>query len=97
MPLDSLQRLAHGLGISALLIPEGGATGTIRATAIPLTSRERELLVCVAAGLSNRELSRRLFISQETVKWPLYNLYGKLGVHNRAGAIATGRQMHLIQ
>jgi DNA-binding NarL/FixJ family response regulator len=54
-----------------------------------LTPREAELLSLLTEGLSNRELGRRLFISEATVKTHLAHIYGKLGVDTRAAAIAT--------
>ncbi|NUT72659.1 response regulator transcription factor [Pseudarthrobacter sp. C4D7] len=54
-----------------------------------LTPREAELLGLLTEGLSNRELGRRLFISEATVKTHLAHIYTKLGVDTRAAAIAT--------
>jgi ATP/maltotriose-dependent transcriptional regulator MalT len=61
-----------------------------------LTTREVDILHHLSTGLSNRELSKCLFISERTVKWHIYNLYRKLDVHNRAGAIAAGRKLKII-
>ncbi|MFI6943275.1 response regulator [Streptomyces sp. NPDC050418] len=61
--------------------PEPGAT--------PLSTREREVLVLVARGTSNREIARELFISEATVKTHLTHLYAKLGVNDRAAAVAA--------
>ncbi|MEA5455101.1 response regulator transcription factor [Sinomonas sp. JGH33] len=54
-----------------------------------LTPREAELLGLLTEGLSNRELSKRLFISEATVKSHLAHIYAKLGVDSRAAAIAA--------
>ena len=54
-----------------------------------LTPREAELLSLLIEGLSNKELSQRLFISEATVKTHLAHIYAKLGVETRAAAIAT--------
>ncbi|MFZ1662098.1 MAG: response regulator transcription factor [Paracoccaceae bacterium] len=53
-----------------------------------LTRRERSLLEALSKGLSNRELARDFDISANTVKFHLSNLFEKLGVRNRAQAIA---------
>jgi two-component system nitrate/nitrite response regulator NarP len=53
-----------------------------------LSPRERTLLEALARGLTNRELSRDLDISTNTVKFHLSNLFEKLSVKNRAQAIA---------
>ncbi|HWI08662.1 MAG TPA: response regulator transcription factor [Solirubrobacteraceae bacterium] len=52
-----------------------------------LTKRERTLLEAVARGLSTKAISRELWISEKTVKFHLTNIYRKLGVHNRTGAM----------
>ncbi|MEZ5911191.1 MAG: response regulator transcription factor [Paracoccaceae bacterium] len=53
-----------------------------------LTRRERALLEALAQGLTNKDLAREFDISANTVKFHLSNLYEKLGVANRARAIA---------
>ena len=45
-----------------------------------LTSREREIVLALAEGLSNRKVGRRLNISEGTVKVHLHSIYSKLGV-----------------
>ncbi|SFG89147.1 response regulator [Streptomyces mirabilis] len=54
-----------------------------------LSAREREVLALVAKGTSNREIARVLFISEATVKTHLTHLYAKLGVNDRAAAVAV--------
>ncbi|GAB3876305.1 response regulator transcription factor [Kibdelosporangium lantanae] len=54
----------------------------------PLSKRELEVLTLVAAGRTNRETAATLFISEATVKTHLLNIYGKLGVSDRASAVA---------
>ena len=51
-----------------------------------LTERETEVVKCVADGLSNKEIARRLSINEKTVKAHLNNIFGKLGVHSRTQA-----------
>jgi len=53
-----------------------------------LTAREGEILELVAAGLTNAAIAERLWISPGTVKKHLDNVYAKLGVANRAAAVA---------
>jgi DNA-binding NarL/FixJ family response regulator len=53
---------------------------------IPLSDRERAVLEAVARGLSNREIGRQLWISEQTVKFHLRNLYRKLGISSRTEA-----------
>ncbi|MFI9326621.1 response regulator [Kitasatospora sp. NPDC052868] len=54
-----------------------------------LSAREGEILRLVAKGTSNREMAAVLFISEATVKSHLTHIYGKLGVKDRAAAVAT--------
>ncbi|MEE1804774.1 response regulator [Streptomyces sp. NPDC101062] len=56
----------------------------------PLSAREREVLGWVARGTPNREIAVELFISEATVKTHLTHLYAKLGVKDRAAAVAAG-------
>jgi len=53
-----------------------------------LTPRERELLEELAAGLTNQQMASRVDVSLNTVKFHLKNLYDKLGLGNRAQAVA---------
>jgi DNA-binding CsgD family transcriptional regulator len=62
----------------------------------PLTEREIEVLELVAAGLSNREIAARLFVSDNTVKTHLKSVHGKLGVSNRTQAVVKGLHLQLI-
>jgi two-component system, NarL family, nitrate/nitrite response regulator NarL len=52
-----------------------------------LTSREREVVLALAEGLSNKEVGRRLNLSEGTVKVHLHNIYSKLGVKNRTALV----------
>ena len=45
-----------------------------------LTSREKEIVFALAEGLSNKDVGRRLNLSEGTVKVHLHNIYSKLGV-----------------
>ncbi len=69
--------------VSRVRTPAGG-------TGAPLSAREREVLALVAKGTPNREIARLLFISEATVKTHLTHLYAKLGVNDRAAAVAAG-------
>ena len=65
------------------------------APAEDLTEREREVVRLVARGRSNREIAQDLFISHKTVKTHVSNILSKLGVSNRAEAIALSLQHDL--
>ncbi len=61
-----------------------------------LSQRELEVLELVAAGTTNREAAGRLFISEATVKTHLLNIYAKLGVGDRAAAVAEAFNRGLL-
>jgi LuxR family maltose regulon positive regulatory protein len=62
----------------------------------PLSPRELEVLRLVAAGLSNQEISERLFLALGTVKGHNLKIFGKLGVQRRTEAIARARDLGLL-
>jgi DNA-binding NarL/FixJ family response regulator len=71
--------------------------GQVRApVAEPLTQRELEVLQLVARGTTNREAARRLFISEASVKAHLLHVYTKLGVNDRAAAVAAAYERGLL-
>ncbi|HEX5194081.1 MAG TPA: response regulator transcription factor [Solirubrobacteraceae bacterium] len=53
---------------------------------LPLTARELEILKLVAAGFTNGDIARRLWVTEQTVKFHLRNVYRKLHVTNRTQA-----------
>jgi DNA-binding NarL/FixJ family response regulator len=61
-----------------------------------LSQRELEVLQLVAAGNTNREAARRLFITEATVKTHLLNIYAKLDVGDRAAAVAEAFNRGLL-
>jgi ATP/maltotriose-dependent transcriptional regulator MalT len=72
---------AAGPALSLLLLVEEAA--------LPLTPREWDVMRCVAAGKSNAEIARLLWIAPTTVRTHLENIYDKLGVHSRTAAVAS--------
>jgi len=61
-----------------------------------ITDREAELLEMLAEGASNREIAKRAFISENTVKTHLSNLYGKLEVSRRTQAVRKARDLGFL-
>ncbi|MDM0048856.1 LuxR C-terminal-related transcriptional regulator [Variovorax sp. J22R115] len=61
-----------------------------------LSQRERQVLRLLADGLSNKELSRKLFISENTVESHLRRINGKLGAKNRTQAVTRAREWGLV-
>ncbi len=62
-----------------------------------LSAREIEVLEFVRQGLSNREIGRRLHISEATVKTHLIHIYGKLGVSDRTSAVMTALEKGILR
>jgi LuxR family maltose regulon positive regulatory protein len=71
-------------------------TGLLNVALQPLTEREREMLVLLANGISNKDMANRLFVSENTVKFHLKNIYAKLSVVSRVQAITAARQIGII-
>lgn len=61
-----------------------------------LSERELEILRLIAAGLSNKKIMEKLYISLSTVKTHLRNIYSKLDVHSRTEAIAKANEHNLL-
>jgi DNA-binding NarL/FixJ family response regulator len=71
--------------------------GQVRAPARePLSQRELDILGLIAHGCSNREAAGRLFISEATVKTHVLHVFAKLGVNDRAAAVAAGFERGLL-
>lgn len=62
-----------------------------------LSDRELEVLKFIAAGLPNKKIAEELFISMNTVKTHLQNIYGKLNVHSRAKAVIKATELNLLR
>lgn len=84
----------------SVLAPTVAATllGRVRAPEpeAPLSPRELEVLRLIAKGATNREAAAQLFISEATVKTHLIHVYAKLGVNDRAAAVAVGFERGLL-
>jgi DNA-binding NarL/FixJ family response regulator len=61
-----------------------------------LTEREINILALIATGATNREAAKQLFISEATVKTHLLHIYAKLGVRDRAAAVAEAYKRGLL-
>jgi DNA-binding CsgD family transcriptional regulator len=61
-----------------------------------LTPRERDILLLVAEGRSDREVAEVLFITQGTVRTHLTNIFGKLAVGSRTAAVAAARRLGIL-
>ena len=83
----------------AVLSPSvaGRLMGELRSPARePLSQRELEVLTLISQGSTNRETAGKLFISEATVKTHLLHAYAKLGVRDRAAAVAAAFERGLL-
>lgn len=62
----------------------------------PLTEQELSILRLMSAGLSHNEIANELYLSINTVKWHTTHMYGKLGVHRRAHAVARAKELNIL-
>ncbi len=97
-PPEYLERLLQACGRGAPAAPAQPDARAVLPAAVAedLTEREIRILRMLQAGLSNRELAHSLFLSEATVKWHLHNIYAKLGVKNRTGALARAQRIALL-
>jgi DNA-binding NarL/FixJ family response regulator len=63
--------------------PPQAASSTRERERSPLSQREREIVALVAQGFKNKEMAEKMFISEQTVKNHLHNIFDKLGVSDR--------------
>lgn len=61
-----------------------------------LTGREREILTLMAEGLNNKEIAKRLVVSESTTKFHVSNILAKLGASSRTEAVARAMEHHLV-
>ena len=73
--------------------PEGSAG----AAAVALTPKETAVLAALTRGLSNRAIAKDLWLTEQTVKFHLTNIYRKLGVRSRTEAARYAYEHHLVE
>jgi DNA-binding NarL/FixJ family response regulator len=99
-PREDLFRAVRAAARGEAVLSPSVATrllGQVRAPARePLSGRELEVLGLIARGATNREAAGRLFISEATVKTHLLHIYAKLGVNDRAAAVAAAFDRGLL-
>ncbi|WP_033440396.1 response regulator [Saccharothrix sp. NRRL B-16314] len=99
-PRDELFRAVRSAARGEAVLSPSVATrlvGQVRTPAAePLSDREVEVLGLIARGCTNREAAAKLFISEATVKTHLVHVYTKLGVKDRAAAVAVAYERGLL-
>jgi len=68
-----------------------------RRDALGITRREMEILELVAEGMSNREIAKKLFVSENTVKTHCSRAFDKLGAKRRTQAVQLGKELGLLR
>ena len=97
-PLDlpsAIRQAVEGTVYHALGLPDVDETTTAKAAG--LTEREIAILKAVARGLSNQAIGKELWVTEQTVKFHLTNIYRKLGVANRTEAARYAYQNGLVE
>jgi DNA-binding NarL/FixJ family response regulator len=83
--------------VDAYLVAPGTSTAEDGPLIEPLTPRELEVLDALVDGLSNKAIALRLGISDETVKFHLSGIFGKLGASNRTDAVRHALRRGLVR
>jgi two-component system, NarL family, nitrate/nitrite response regulator NarL len=97
---DAISAVARGRTVLAPQL-QAGVAGQIRMRAVDerpfLSDREREILKLVADGLTAPQIGRELCLATPTVKTHLHHVYEKLGVAERAAAVAEAMRRGLLE
>jgi DNA-binding CsgD family transcriptional regulator/tetratricopeptide (TPR) repeat protein len=102
---NSLRTLARYAGVSIDALGGGPAEVETPPAAsprvstqlpVPLTPRERDVLLMLTRGYSNQQIARRLFITESTVSVHVSHIIAKLGVSNRLQAAAAAHRLNLL-
>ncbi|MCO5975011.1 response regulator transcription factor [Actinoallomurus soli] len=94
--LRAVRAAAHGQAVLSPSVATRLMSRVREPETKPLSRRELEILELVAAGTTNRDAAARLLISEATVKTHLLNIYAKLGVGDRAAAVAEAFNRGLL-
>ena len=92
---SALRQAMEGTVFHALGMPEGDDQQAARSAG--LTEREIVILQAVARGLSNRAIGRELWVTEQTVKFHLTNIYRKLDVSNRTEAARSAYRLGIVE
>ena len=99
-PPDELFRGVRAVARGETILASEVAALLVRRVNSPepaLTEREVQILGLLADGLANKEMARRLLVSEATVKSHLAHIYTKLAVESRAGAVAKAIEQRIIR
>jgi DNA-binding NarL/FixJ family response regulator len=99
--LPSLKKILDAIGCGEMWVPRSLLSQIFQAELVEhnfsrLSRRESEILSLLGQGLTNKFIAERLFISQETLRWHLRNLYGKTRVQGRDKLIRYANDLNDI-
>ncbi|WP_042347365.1 response regulator transcription factor [Bacillus massiliigorillae] len=89
IPLQLFHSLRKSKGIGVI-------EGNDRKINVSLTEREQEILICVSKGLTNKEISEKLIVSQRLVEYDLTSIFQKLKVKSRTEALMKASKYQLL-
>ncbi len=89
---DTLHNLITAIGETPAISPQG----LEQRLHVELSSRERDVLLLLSAGCTDREIAQRLIIGASTVASHMKRIYRKLDVHSRTQAVARARMLKLL-
>jgi DNA-binding NarL/FixJ family response regulator len=99
-PREELLRAVHAAASGHAVLAPSVASRLVDRVRAPepelLSARELEVLALVADGATNRVVGERLHLSEATIKTHLLSVYAKLGVNDRAAAVAVGFRRGLL-
>ncbi|WP_428311393.1 LuxR C-terminal-related transcriptional regulator [Hydrocarboniphaga sp.] len=72
-------------------------SGAVQALIEPLSEREVDVLGLLGSGVKNKGMAKHLFVSENTIKFHLKNIFVKLGANSRSEAIITARRLGIIE
>jgi LuxR family maltose regulon positive regulatory protein len=90
------RRLLAALGMEVKQSGEAESAGPPSVLVEPLTVREVDVLRLLGTHLTSTEIAEQLYVSPNTVRFHIKNIYGKLGVHRRSDAVERARELRLI-
>ncbi|MGW6195530.1 response regulator [Kribbella sp. NPDC055110] len=96
-PPEDLFRAIRGTARGETVLAPAVAARLVRRSGPTLTEREVEILGLLATGKSNRDLAKKLYVSEATIKSHLAHIYTKLEVDTRAAAVARAIEQRIIR
>ncbi|MDU0477947.1 response regulator transcription factor [Staphylococcus chromogenes] len=93
--IDGIRTAARGESVLSTKVATR-LMGRVRNPETSLTAREREVLELVAEGMSNREIAKKLVLTEATIKSHLGHVFSKLGVNSRTAAIVEARKRAIL-